>query len=170
MNTGVFSRVCLLLCGLGLLAAPASAVSPGSDVLPTLKVQVKFAPSWNLAAEDPLPGFIADSICDALARRGLTWRLATVRSVEDPNKVPYLLKIDVTDWRRRTDGDYDCTFAATLRTPQGERQIGVYANTTWAPGVIYAHSKSAYFPLWSDPIGALCRDLEKTKLFSDTAS
>lgn len=170
MNIPAFSKVCLLVCGLGLLLAPASAASASSEARPTLKVQVNIPPSWNLVPGEPLPAFIAASLSDALARQGLSLPVAELRSAEDAAKVPYLLKVDVTDWRRTLDGDLMCTLNATLRTPQGERQIGVYSDTCWAPGVIYAHSKSAYYPTRLEPIRALVRDLENSELLSSPAA
>jgi hypothetical protein len=85
-------------------------------------------------------------------------------------KSPIFLKIDVTDCRRTIDGDLACTLNATLRTPQGERRLGVYSDTVWAPGVIYAHSKSAYYPMRLEPIRALVRDLENSELLPNVAA
>ncbi len=169
MNTPAFSKVCLLVCGLGLYFAPASAASGNPGARATLKVQVNMPPALNLLPGEPLSNFIAASISDALARQGLSFPVAELRSVEAATKVPYLLKIEVTDWRTTIGGDFMCTLNATLRTPQGERPIGVYSDTCWAPGVIYAHSKSAYFPTRLEPIRALVRDLENSELLPNAA-
>jgi hypothetical protein len=167
MTRTAFSKICLLVCGLGLLLAPNLAASVNSAAPVTLKVQVHMPPSWNLLPGEPLPDFLAASLSDALTRHGLSWPVTALRSVEDSTKVAYLLKIDVTDWGRNGDGDLTCTLTATLRTPQGERRIGVYRETAWAPGVIYAHAKTAYFPTRQEPIRALVRDLEKSDLLSN---
>ena len=169
MNIPALSKVCLLVCSLGLFIAPSIAASANPDAPVTLKVQVNMPPSWNLIPGEPLPNFIAASISDALARQGFSLPVAELRSVEDAKKVPYLLKIDVADWGRAIDGDLTCTLDATLRTPQGERWIGAYPDTCWAPGVIYAHSKSAYYPTRLEPIRALVRDLENSDLLSNAA-
>lgn len=168
MNIPVFSRACLLVCGLWLFAASISSASIDADE-PVLKVQVNLPASWNPAPGDPLPDFIAGSISDAIMRQIFTWPVAAVRSSEDVQRAAYLLKIDVTEWRRTSDGDFSCTFAATLRTPHEERRIGIYSNTTWAPGVLYADSTSAYYPTPLDPIHALVRDLENSGLLRDTS-
>lgn len=167
MNIPVLSKVCLLACGLGLFAAPGFAASVSTEEPTTLKVQVNMPASWNLVPGEPLPDFIAASLSDAIVRQGLAMPVAALRSVEDPKKVRYLLTIDVTDWRRTIDGDFACSMVATLRTPQGERRIGTYSDTKWAPGVLYSHSKSAYFPTQLEPIRALCRDLENSELLSN---
>lgn len=170
MNIPTISKVCLLVCSLGLCLGPAFAAPEKSGAPVTLKVQVNMPSSLNLLPGEPLPNFVAASISDALARQGLSLPVTELRSVEDLAKVPYLLKIDITDWQRTLDGDFTCTLNATLRTPQGERRIGVYSDTCWAPGVIYAHSKSAYFPTRLDPIRALVRDLENSELLANTAA
>jgi hypothetical protein len=169
MNTSLF-KLCLFLCGLGVITAPAAPAAGKPDEPITIKLQVNMPQTWNLAPGEPLPDFIAGSISEALRRAGFTLPVEALRSAEDATKVPYLLKVEVTEWGRTIDGDFNCTFAATLRTPAGERRIGVYSNTTWAPGVIYAHSKSAYFPTRTEPIRALARDLESSELLSGSAA
>lgn len=164
MNSASILKLCLLLCVLGIVAAPAKGSSAKPSERPKVKLQVSMPQSWNLAPGELLPDLIAESISDALRREGFTLPIVALRSVEDATKVPYLLKVDVTEWGRTIDGDLRCTFTAILRTPAGERRIGAYANTIWAPGVLYAHSTSAYFPTRTEPIRALARDLENSEL------
>jgi hypothetical protein len=110
---------------------------------------------------DRFPEFFAASLSDAVNRQGLSFSLSELRSVEDPEKVPYLLKVTVTDWKATEGGDIACAFSATLKTPEGEKELGHYADTRWMPGVLIGNSNRAYYSMQSKGVKALARELAK---------
>lgn len=166
MKTTAARTIRCFFLGILLVAAPALSAESAAN---TLKVQVRTPPSWNLPGER-FPEFFAASLSDVLNRQGLSLPVAELRSVEDPQKAPLLLKIEVTEWRMTDAGDISCTFTASLKTPQGERRLGQYADTRWVPGVLLGNSSRAYYPMQLEGVQALCRDLAKAELFSPSAA
>jgi hypothetical protein len=166
MKTAALRKACVWLRMLSFLAGPlASAENPTTP--PAVKIEVTVPASWKLLRSDQFPELFAASLSDALSRQGLSVPAAALRSVEEPTKVPYLLKIAVTEWRMAEAGDIACTFTASLQTPDGERRLGEYAGTRWAPGVLYSNSTSrAYYPTQLDGVRTLARDLERSELLS----
>jgi hypothetical protein len=167
MKRSVLRKLWAFVCVLGLVAFPSFAFGEAKPT--TLKVQVNTPPSWAASADGRFAELFAASLREALTLQGLRWPVADLRAVEDPAKVPYLLKVDVTDWRMTESGDFSCTFAATLKTPEGERRIGVYSNTLWAPGVIYANGGHPFYALSAETIRTLCSDLAKCDLLPNGA-
>jgi hypothetical protein len=130
-------------------------------------VEVKVPTSWNLLPSDRFPELFAASLGDALSREGLTVPITALRSVEDPTKATYVLKVEITDWKMANAGDIACTFTASLKTPVDERRLGEYSRMRWAPGVIYSNSNHAYYPTQLDGLRALARDLDRSELLHE---
>lgn len=124
------------LCGV-LLAFPACATLPQPEVPGTLKVTVNVPPSWNLLVDDRVAEAFTDRVREVFHRAGFDRPVEEVRYVEDPAKVPLLLTINLHTWRINRLGNIDCTFSASLKTPRGTRDLGLYANTTtrWFGGI-----------------------------------
>jgi hypothetical protein len=139
MNTFAVRKAWRLMCGL-FLAAPLLA----QDVV---RLQVVTPPAWRLLPEQRFADLFAGSLRDALANHGYVQPLAVLGAVEDPAKVPHLLTVTITDWRIADSGNITCSFTASLRTPAGEHPLGTFADTVWAPGVVYPGSGHAYYPL-----------------------
>lgn len=168
MKTAAFRKACVWLRILTLLAGPLSSAETNTTP-PVLKVEVKAPVSWNLLPTDRFPECFAASLSDALTRQGLSLPVTELRSIENPAKVPYLLRVEITEWRIADAGDIACTFSARLKTPAGERRLGEYSATRWAPGVLSASSKRAYYPRELDGLQTLTRDLEKSGLLPRSA-
>jgi hypothetical protein len=167
MNTSSFCKVSFLWCAAALLALRAFAGELSDNTRPALKVQVNIPP--HILAHERLPEYLAASISDALVQQGFVLPVVPLRTVEDAGKAPILLTIDVADWRMTKEGDVACSFAARIRTPNGERELGVFSDTRWVPGVIYPNSSRAYFPARADAIRALGRELENSGLLPELA-
>jgi hypothetical protein len=106
------------------------------DLRDVLKVTVNIPPSWNMLLDDRISEAFVDRVREVFYRAGFDRPVEEVRSVEEPEKQPYLLTINLTDWRINRIGNIECTFTADLRTPQGSKNLGVYTNTTmrWLSG------------------------------------
>jgi hypothetical protein len=50
--------------------------------------------------------------------------------VDNPDNAPYLLTINLMEWRFDRIGNITCTFTAGLKTPRGTRHLGVYSDTS----------------------------------------
>jgi hypothetical protein len=124
------------LCGAALMLS-GCATTAQPDVPGTLKVVVNVPPSWNLLLDDRISEALTDRVSEAFHRAGFDRPVEEIRSVEDPAKVPYLLMINLTEWRINRIGNIDCTFTASLQTPRGTRDLGVYTNTSmrWIGGI-----------------------------------
>jgi len=145
----------------GLLPACASA----SEADP-LKVQVNVPPTWNLLIDDQVSEALVDQMRDVFYRAGFARRIDEVRSFEIPSKVPYLLTINLTEWRINRLGNIDCTFTANLKTPRGTRELGVYTNTTmeWLYGRSRFGLGRGFVEAAEGALRDLYTDLAKTEL------
>ncbi len=164
MKTAILLRACALLFAFGLFAAPGFSADAGQP--PVLKLYVHTPYNWKSSYDHRFPELFASSLRSALASRGVSLPMAELLPMEDPAKLPHLLRVDVTDWRITSDGELSCTFAATLKTPQGERQIGVYKDTLWQPGVISSTINRPYYPINLDAVQTLSWDLVQSGLLS----
>lgn len=141
--------------GLLCLALPATVLA---QARPTLKIQVTGPAGWDAAQASRCAELFGDSLRGTLARQGLDLPIVPLRSVDDPARTPYLLRVNLTDWRI-ANGNIDCSFTATLHTPAGEHSIGVFKNTLWAPGIITAEFGQPYYLLSPQSIRSLSAQL-----------
>jgi hypothetical protein len=135
MNT-LLRHPWIWLCG-ALLGLSACATTQPAEVPGTLKVTVNVPPSWNLLIDDRIAESFTDRVREVFDRAGFDRPIEELRYVEDPAKVPYLLTINLVEWRINRIGSIDCTFSATLQTPRGARDLGLYHNDAmrWFGGI-----------------------------------
>lgn len=130
MKQTLLSRAAWAMLSSLLLVLPACATTQKSPVPGTLKVQVNIPATWNSLVEDRISEGLVDRVRDVFYRAGFDRPVEEVRYVEEPGKEPYLLTINLIDWRMNRLGNVDCTFSASLRTPRGTRELGLYTNTS----------------------------------------
>jgi hypothetical protein len=131
MNTQtLIFRTWTLAAGLVTLAL-AGCVSPRADVPGTLHVHVNVPPTVDVWHEDRVKLAFTDVTREVLHRRGFDRPVAEARfaSIEELKDMPYLLTIDLHQWRINHIGNIECTFTARLQTPAGTRGLGVYSDT-----------------------------------------
>lgn len=104
-------------------AARATAHAP-------LKVLVNVPPTWDLFLDDRIGDAFTEQVRAILEDEGFRGPIEGLRFVEEPARVPYLLTVNLHDWRISRSGQVACTFAATLQTPHGTRDLGLYTHTT----------------------------------------
>jgi hypothetical protein len=155
----------ILLCG-ALLSLSACATTPKPEVPGTLKVTVNVPPTWNLLLDDRVSAAFTDRVRDVFYRAGFDRPVEELRFVEDPAKAPYLLTINLLDWRINHVGSIDCTFSATLQTPRGTRELGLYHNTAmrWFGGIGRWGLANSFDDAAEGAIRDLCNAVVKTEM------
>lgn len=115
---------------LGLAVLPGCATTRTADVPGTLAVQVNVPPRGNLLLEDRVRDAFTDQVREVFVGAGFDRPVRDVRFVDDESPEPYLLTINLLEWRLNRAGFVECTFTAELRTPQTTRALGLHTNTT----------------------------------------
>ncbi len=136
MNSSALRQICLIGVAALFMSLPLRAATPPTSDTDTLKVQVIVPPTWNLLIDDKVSESLVDRVRDVFYRAGFTMPVSELRLPEDPSKVPCLLTINLTEWRINRIGNIDCACTASLKTPRGTRELGLYTNTTmqWLDG------------------------------------
>ena len=152
----------------GLLAALATVALGATEAAKnplTLKVQVNVPPTWSIFADDRISEMFVDGIRELLVRRGFAEPVDEVRFVEDPAKTPYLLTINLMEWRMQRTGAIDCTLTASLQTPRGVKHLGVYSHTSlyWRGSGRWALARE-FDEAASGALNRLCDDIARTEL------
>jgi hypothetical protein len=172
MNSTVFLIRSSLIAGIfaWLLGLAGCATQPTPEIPGTLKVAVNVPPSWSLLLDSRISEAFTDRVREVFHQQGFDRPVEEVTSVEDCSKMPYLLTINLTEWRINHIGNIDCTFSASLRTPQGTRHLGLYTNTTmrWLNGLGRFGLADSFDQAAEGAIQDLWRDVEKSDLLTLT--
>jgi hypothetical protein len=99
------------------------------DVPGTLHVLVNVPPQWNMFWNDRVTMAFVDVARDVFHQQGFDRPVEEVSYFEDIEHAPYLLTVNLHEWRIDHLGNVECTFTADLRTPAGTRNLGVYTQT-----------------------------------------
>ncbi len=152
-----------------LLLVPACATAPRPEVPGTLKVQVNVPPTWNVLLDDRVAETFVDQVRDTFYRAGFDRPIESLSYVEDPAKVPYLLTVNLIDWRINRIGNIDCTFSASLQTPRGTRDLGLYNSTAmrWLGGLGRFGLSRAFVDAADGALHDLCDAVAKSELLPD---
>jgi hypothetical protein len=150
--------------GATLLAGCASR--PAVEVPGTLAVHVNVPPHWNIFLEDRITEAFTDQLRDVFHHAGFDRPVTEVRYFDDVDRAPYLLTINLNEWRINRVGLIDCTFTAELRTPQATKSLGVYTYSTmrWVGGPGRFGLARSFEEAADGAIRELCRDVAKTEL------
>jgi hypothetical protein len=120
----------LLALGAALLAFAGCATTRQPTSPDTVSVLVNLPPTASLIYSDWIADAFTDSVRSVFRQAGFQRPIENIRYVDDPDNAPYLLTINLMDWRFTPLGDIDCTFTAQLGTPRGTRNLGVYSGTS----------------------------------------
>jgi len=113
-------------------ATSAAPTNPGSSETvsaksPALWVAVHLPkdtkPAW---VGDSLAERFADGVSLALQAQGFKGKIGTLRPEETTSKQAAVLEVSLSEWTARA-GAADCTFRASLQTPQGDRDLGIFS-------------------------------------------
>jgi hypothetical protein len=116
--------------GLLLLLLPGCATMNNTPEVPgTLNVHVNVPPQWNMFWNDRVTMAFVDVTRDVFHNQGFDRPVEEEWYFEDIERAPYLLTINLHEWRIDRLGQVECTFTADLRTPAGTKNLGVYTQT-----------------------------------------
>jgi hypothetical protein len=121
-------RFTVLSAALLAVAGCATTRQPMSP--DTVSVLVNLPPSASLVYSDWITDAFTDSVRSVFHQAGFQRPIENIRYVDQPDEAPYLLTINLMEWRFTRLGDIDCTFTAQLSTPRGTRDLGVYSGTS----------------------------------------
>ena len=150
--------------GLAFLSGCATTQTP--DVPGTLAVHVNVPPHWNVFLEDRITEAFTDQVREVFYREGFDKPVKEVRYFEDVDRAPYLLTINLNEWRINRVGMIDCTFTAELKTPAATKPLGVYTHTTmrWFGGPGRFGVARSFEEAADGAIRDLYNDVAKTEL------
>jgi hypothetical protein len=131
-----------------------------------LKVLVNVPPSWDLFLDDRIGEAFAEQMRAIFEQEGFRGPVEAMRFVEEPARVPYLLTVNLHEWRIHHAGRITCTFGATLQTPQGTQDLGLYTNTTmrWLNGPGRWGLAASFEEAAAGAISNLCDMIARTEL------
>lgn len=163
-----------LLSFLGAIAAVglmAGCATTRVEDPSALRVHVNVPPSWNMLIEDRVSMAFADVVRDVFHRQGFDRPVEEARfaSLDELDRIPYLLTINLNEWRMTRIGNIECRFTASLQTPRGTRNLGVYTNTTmrWLGGIGRFGLARSFEEAADGAITDMCRDIAKSELLPD---
>lgn len=122
-----------ILCFSWLVAALAGlagcATTPRPQTPDTVNVAVNLPPTASLIWEDRIADAFTDEIRHVFTEAGFTRPIENIRFVDNPT-APNLLTVNLMEWHFDSLGNITCTFTASLQTPRGTRNLGVYTDTS----------------------------------------
>jgi hypothetical protein len=133
---GLFSAAAALFLATACTQTPATPLVAVNGV-PPLQVQVVVPPSWRPMFDENVSDALASHIIDVFQREGFRGNLSEVALHEEPTGAADLLTVRLMEWRGDALGNINCTFAATIQTPQGSRDLGIFNGTgfRWMSGL-----------------------------------
>jgi len=131
MNLLTLTRACVLSAACLIFPYGASA-APVNNIL---KVQVTAPSNWQPITGNAIEDAFLGRVGQLMANSGLPISVEGVRPVEDSSKCPYLLSIQLAERAINAKGGLDFTFTASLKTPEGQHQLGRFNSSVaeWLP-------------------------------------
>jgi len=128
------TSVILALLGACVLTSCAST-SPSRSVRNPdrpvrLQIVVDVPPTMNILREEEVEDAFAYRVISALREQGLRGRMRYIEWGEQADPTVPALAIHLHEWRVDRTGSVDCTFNATLQTPNGNRNLGLFSGTS----------------------------------------
>lgn len=122
-----------------LLAPAASALTAEkpADQSPRpvrLQLRVDLPFSLNPIRDDDIAEAFAHRVVTALHEQGFRGRIKYLENGDPLNATVPVLDVRILEWRVNRTGSTDCVFAATLKSPRGEKNLGMFSGTsmmTW---------------------------------------
>jgi hypothetical protein len=174
-TTRLTSFLALVVAGLVALAAPVtSATEKSADRTPRpvrLQVQVGLPFSMNVLRNDDIAEAFAHRVVTALHEQGFRGRIKYVENGDPLDPALPLLDINIFEWRVNRLGHTDCTFSALLKSPRGEKNLGMFSGTsmmTWLRRDWFARADS-FEDAAADALTNLKARLDATGLLEPTA-
>ena len=133
-----------------------------------MQLTVNVPPSLRQWVTDEIAQTLAVRTAEALHQHGYKAKVKYLDSLTEPAQDKPLLTITMIDWQTELSGIVDCTFAATLSTPRGNIDLGLFTGTsmqTFADGNMAVRSEQ-YKDAIKDALSSLYARISKTHLLS----
>lgn len=162
------------LAALGTSATAASVEKP-ADQTPRpvrLQVRVELPFSMNPLRDDDIAEAFAHRVITALHEQGFKGRIKYVEDGDSTKESIPALDIRIFEWRVNRLGNTDCTFSASLKSPRGQKDLGMFSGTslmTWSRRDWFARADS-FDDAASDAMNNLKARLDATGLIEASAS
>lgn len=174
-TANIYHRViCLALAALFLNSAArgedmSAARHPGTDVL---SIQINVPTAWLLLGDDKMSDVLQQQVRQKLLQAGCHCSMNFFGLADNPADAAYLLTIDLKEWSLDALGYVHCSLAARLKTPKGNRDLGVYASATgrWSFDMPPFRLSSAFEYAAEDSIERLSGDIAHSGLLAGLPS
>ncbi len=159
-----FLRVPALLVAFGTFAAfsPAAAASKSPPKPADLQVIVDVPPSWRPFLDDDVAEALFYRLKEVFSRRGYKGEIVQLSAGEAGNKATPTLQLGLTEWRLDRTGNAQCMMSANLKTPAGEKNLGLVTGTAlfWPHGNRWSiHRQAETADALEDAADSALRDL-----------
>jgi hypothetical protein len=159
----------LLALGFVALAPSAAAYEKPADQTPRpvrLQVRVDLPFSMNPIRDDDIAEAFAHRVVTALHEQGFRGRIKYVENGDRLDETAPVLDVRILEWRVNRLGQTDCVFSAHLKSPRGEKALGIFSGTsimTWLRRDWFARADS-FDDAARDALGNLKARIDATGL------
>jgi hypothetical protein len=131
---------------------------------PRLQLTLSLPPTMSIIREEEISDAFAYRVSSSLHENGFRGRIRYVEFGDTPRPDVPVLAIHLYEWRVDRMGSVDCTFAATLQTQNGNRNLGIFHGTSfmmWPRHDWFARAQG-FEEAAQDAVSALASRLEET--------
>lgn len=137
-----------------------------------LSVQISVPTAWLLLGDEQMSDTLSERVRQMLRQSGCDFPIKMLGLADNPADAPYLLTIELSEWRLDALGYAHSSFTARLKTPKETRDFGVYSSATmkWAFDMPPFRLSSAFEYAAEDAVKQLGADIGRTGLLADLQS
>ena len=107
---------------------PATTSTPAIQTA-DLQVTIDVPPTWRPFLDDDVAEALAGRLISLFRKRGYSGRMVQLKAgTTAANGVPQIT-IRLIEWRIGRSGQADCTLSASIRSPAGEKDLGLISSS-----------------------------------------
>jgi hypothetical protein len=118
------------LFGCASTSTPTRENTAGNGRPARLQLVVTVPPGMSIIRDDEIAEAFAYRVSSILHEQGFRGRIKYVFEGEKADPTVPILDIGLREWRVDRTGSVDCTFTASLNTPRGSQNLGIFTGTT----------------------------------------
>ncbi|HWA08660.1 MAG TPA: hypothetical protein VG838_04250 [Opitutaceae bacterium] len=131
---GLLAAAPILFLGSGCTSAtnPTTAAAHAAWAAQPVRLQVAIIVpvSMNSIRDDDVVDTFGQNVRTALHQHGFKGRIKLLDESQRSDPSLPLLEVNLTEWRVDISGNVACTFGATLKTPSGEKGLGLFTGNS----------------------------------------
>lgn len=142
--------------------APAADAKKPAPKPADLHVVVDVPPTWRPFLEDDIAEALFYRLKEVFGRRGYQGEIVQLTSYDAETKDAPILRLNLTEWRIDRTGNAQCTMSATLKSADGEKNLGLASGTAlfWPRGNRWGiHRQAETADALEDAADSAMRDL-----------